>query len=221
MGSSNYAIAIDGPAGAGKSTVAKEVAKALNLEYIDTGAMYRALTLKVLRMNKDPQNPEEVIGVLKETNIDFQNNHIYLDGEIVDREIREPNINRNVSYIAIIKEVREQMVSMQQEMAKTKSVIMDGRDISTVVLTNAKFKFFVTASTEERAKRRYKELIENGNTSVTLDGIIKEIEKRDNIDSNREVAPLKMSHDAILINTDNLTKDEVISKIIGIVQGGN
>jgi cytidylate kinase len=113
------------------------------------------------------------------------------------------------------------MVEMQQEMAKTKSVIMDGRDISTVVLTNAKFKFFVTASTEERAKRRYKELIENGNTSVTLDGIIKEIQERDNIDSNRQVAPLKMSDDAILINTDNLTKDEVISKIMGIVQGGN
>lgn len=221
MGNSNYAIAIDGPAGAGKSTVAKEVGKALNLEYIDTGAMYRALTLKVLREKKDPQNPEHVIEVLKNTNIDFQNNHIYLDGEIVDREIREPNINRNVSYIAIIKEVREQMVEMQQEMAKTKSVIMDGRDISTVVLTNAKFKFFVTASTEERAKRRYKELIENGNTSVTLDGIIKEIQERDNIDSNRQVAPLKMSDDAILINTDNLTKDEVISKIMGIVQGGN
>lgn len=221
MRNRKYAIAIDGPAGAGKSTVAKKIAKILNLEYIDTGAMYRALTLKVIRENKDPQNSEQVIEILKDTHIEFNDNHIYLDGEIVDKDIRENNINKNVSYIAIIKEVREKMVLLQQEMARTKSVIMDGRDISTVVLTDAEYKFFVTASTKERARRRYNELIQNGQQDITLEQIIKEIEKRDYIDSNREVAPLKMSEDAILINTDDLSIDEVVSKIIDIVQGGN
>lgn len=221
MRNRKYAIAIDGPAGAGKSTVAKKIAKILNLEYIDTGAMYRALTLKVIRENKDPQNSEQVIEILKDTHIEFNDNHIYLDGEIVDKDIRENNINKNVSYIAIIKEVREIMVLLQQEMARTKSVIMDGRDISTVVLTDAEYKFFVTASTKERARRRYNELIQNGQQDITLEQIIKEIEKRDYIDSNREVAPLKMSEDAILINTDDLSIDEVVSKIIDIVQGGN
>ena len=221
MRNTKYAIAIDGPAGAGKSTVAKKIAKILNLEYIDTGAMYRALTLKVLRENKDPRNPEHVIDILKDTHIEFNNNHIYLDGEIVDKDIRENNINKNVSYIAIIKQVREKMVSLQQEMAKTKSVIMDGRDISTVVLKNAEYKFLITASTKERATRRYKELIQNGQKDITLEQIIEEIEKRDNIDSNREVAPLKMSEDATLINTDDLSIDEVVSKIIDMVEGGN
>ena len=221
MRNTNYSIAIDGPAGAGKSTVAKRIATILNLEYIDTGAMYRALTLKVMRNGKDPQNANEVIQIFKDTKIDFNDNHIYLDGEMVDKEIRDNEINKNVSYIAIIKEVREGMVSLQQEMAKTKSVIMDGRDISTVVLTNAEFKFFVTASPEERARRRYKELIENGKTDITLEQIIGEIQRRDYIDSNREIAPLKLADDAILINTDNLSIDEVVDKIIQIVQGGN
>lgn len=221
MRNDKYAIAIDGPAGAGKSTVAKKISKILNLEYIDTGAMYRALTLKVIRENKDPKNVLQVTEVLKDTHIEFNNNHIYLDGEIVDKDIRDNNINKNVSYIAIIKEVREKMVLLQQEMAKTKSVIMDGRDIATVVLTNAEYKFFVTASTKERATRRYKELIQNGEENITLEQIIEEIEKRDNIDSNREVAPLKMSDDAILINTDNLSIDDVVSKIIDIVKEDN
>ncbi len=221
MRNTNYSIAIDGPAGAGKSTVAKRIATILNLEYIDTGAMYRALTLKVMRNGKDPQNMDEVIQIFKDTKIDFNDNHIYLDGEMVDKEIRDNEINKNVSYIAIIKEVREGMVSLQQEMAKTKSVIMDGRDISTVVLTNAEFKFFVTASPEERARRRYKELRENGKTDITLEQIIEEIQRRDYIDSNREIAPLKLADDAILINTDNLSIEEVVNKIIQIVEGGN
>lgn len=216
-----YSIAIDGPAGAGKSTVAKRIAKILNLEYIDTGAMYRALTLKVMRNNLDPQNVDQVIDVFKDTQIEFNNNHIYLDGQMVDKEIRDNEINKNVSYIAIIKEVREGMVSLQQNMAKSKSVIMDGRDISTVVLKDAKYKFFITASPEERAKRRYKELIENGKTEITLDQIIEEIQRRDHIDSNREIAPLSIAQDAIVVNTDNLSIEEVVSTIIDIVQGGN
>ncbi len=200
--------------------MAKRIAEILNLEYIDTGAMYRALTVKVMRNNLDPQNAEQVIKTFKNTDIEFNNNHIYLDGENVDKEIRDNEINKNVSYIAIIKEVREGMVSLQQNMAKTKSVIMDGRDISTVVLINAEYKFFVTATPEERARRRYKELIENGKTDITLEQIISEIEKRDHIDSNREIAPLRQAEDAILINTDDLSIEEVVSTIIQIVQGG-
>lgn len=221
MKNTNLSIAIDGPAGAGKSTVAKKIALILNLEYIDTGAMYRALTLKVIRSNKDPKNLNEVVEVFKDSSIEFIDNHIYLDGENVDSEIRENIINKNVSYIAIVKEVREGMVLLQQKMAKTKSVIMDGRDISTVVLTDADYKFFVTASPEERARRRYNELVENGQVNISLEQIVEEIIKRDYIDSNREVSPLKMSEDGILINTDNMSIDEVVSTIVKIVRGGS
>lgn len=215
-----YSIAIDGPAGAGKSTIAKLVSKKLNIEYIDTGAMYRALTLKVLNNNLNPQNPNDVIKILKNTEIDFINNHIYLDGELVDKEIRENIINKNVSYVAIIKEVREGMVKLQQKMAKTKSVVMDGRDITTVVLPNANFKFFITASVEERGRRRYKELVEKGETAITLEQIINEIEKRDNIDSNREISPLIISDDSIVLDTTNMSIEKCVESIISIVKGG-
>ncbi len=215
-----YSIAIDGPAGAGKSTIAKLVSKKLNIEYIDTGAMYRALTLKVLNNNLNPKNPKDVIEILKSTEIDFINNHIYLDGKLVDKEIRENIINKNVSYVAIIKEVREGMVKLQQKMAKTKSVVMDGRDITTVVLPNANFKFFITASVEERGRRRYKELVEKGETAITLEQIINEIEKRDNIDSTREISPLIISDDSFVLDTTNMTIDECVDSIISIVKGG-
>lgn len=214
----NYSIAIDGPAGAGKSTVAKKISQILNLEYIDTGAMYRALTLKVLQSHKDPQNPKEVIEILKNTSIDFIDNHIYLDGVMVDDEIRDNSINKNVSYIAVIREVRDEMVRLQQELAKSKSVIMDGRDISTVVLKDADYKFFITASVEERAKRRYKELIEKGQSNITMEQIMEEIKKRDDIDSTREIAPLTIAHDAILVDTDNRTIDEVVNIIVSTIE---
>ena len=136
-------IAIDGPAGAGKSTIAKKVAEILSIEYVDTGAMYRALTLKVLNEGLDPKSTEDVKSIIENTSIDFRNNHIYLDNKNVDKEIRENRISKNVSYIAKIKEVREAIVKIQQKLAKTKSIIMDGRDIGTVVLPNADFKFLL------------------------------------------------------------------------------
>ena len=216
-----YSIAVDGPAGAGKSTIAKKTSQVLEIEYIDTGAMYRALTLKVLRNKLDPQNPEQVISILSNTDIDFVKNHIYLDGESVDAEIRENTISNNVSYIATIKKVRDSMVLLQQKMAERKSVIMDGRDITTIVLPNADFKFYITASVEERSKRRYKELIDKGEKNITLENIMLDIKRRDEIDSNREVAPLIKTDDSYLLDTTYKTIDECVDIIISIVKGGN
>lgn len=215
-----YSVAIDGPAGAGKSTIAKIIASRLGIEYIDTGAMYRALTLKTLRNNLDPQNPSDVISLLGETKIDFINNHIYLDGAKVDKDIRDNIINKNVSYIAVIKEVRDEMVSIQQKIASEKSVVMDGRDITTIVIPNANFKFFVTASVEERGRRRYNELLEKGEKDITLEKIIDEIIKRDNIDSNREIAPLKIADDSYILDTTDKTIEECVNEIISIVKEG-
>jgi len=212
-------IAIDGPAGAGKSTIAKKVAEILSIEYIDTGAMYRAITLKVLNEGLDPKSVEEVKCVLENTSIDFKNNHIYLDSKNVDKEIRENRVSKNVSYIAKIKEVREAMVKIQQDIARTKSVIMDGRDIGTVVLPDADYKFYVVASVEERARRRYKELIEKGEIGISYEDVKKEIENRDKIDSTREISPLKKSEDAYLLDTTGKSIDECVNEIISVIKG--
>ncbi|MGM0395566.1 MAG: (d)CMP kinase [Bacillota bacterium] len=216
----HYSIAIDGPAGAGKSTVARIVAKRLNFEYIDTGAMYRAYTLKVLQNNLDPQNQDEVKSLLDSTDIYFNDNHIYLDGKMVDDEIRDNRISDNVSYIASIKEVRNKMVSLQQEMAGCKSVVMDGRDITTVVLPYADFKFFITASVEERGRRRYLELLDKGVEDITLQSIIDDIRRRDEIDSTRKESPLTRTEDSILVDTTELSIEDTVDLIIDLVKEG-
>lgn len=215
-----FSVAIDGPAGAGKSTIANMVADKLKIEFIDTGAMYRALTLKVLNLNKDPKNISEVIQIMKNTEIDFKNNHIFLDGKNVDEEIRDNLVSTNVSYVSQYKEIREHMVLLQQKMAKTKSIIMDGRDITTVVLADAEFKFFITASIEERAKRRYIELLNKGYTKSTYKQIFDEIKTRDEIDSNREISPLSIADDAYVLDTTDKSIDESVDMIISIVKGG-
>lgn len=215
-----FSVAIDGPAGAGKSTIANMVADKLKIEFIDTGAMYRALTLKVLNLNKDPKNISEVIQIMKNTEIDFKNNHIFLDGKNVDEEIRDNLVSTNVSYVSQYKEIREHMVLLQQKMAKTKSIIMDGRDITTVVLPDAEFKFFITASIEERAKRRYIELLNKGYTKSTYKQIFDEIKTRDEIDSNREISPLSIADDAYVLDTTDKSIDESVDMIISIVKGG-
>lgn len=216
-----YSVAVDGPAGAGKSTIAKKTAKILGIEYIDTGAMYRALTLKVLRMGMDPKNSQMVIDILPSTEIDFIDNHIYLDGSIVDEEIRENIISQNVSYIASIKEVRERMVYLQRQMAQSKAIIMDGRDITTVVLPDADIKVFLTASVDERSQRRYKELLEKGEKDISLEQIKADIQKRDHIDSNREIAPLTKTEDSYLLDTTDKTLDESVNALISLIKGGN
>ena len=219
MNNKRIVVAVDGPAGAGKSTISKRVAKILNLEYIDTGAMYRALTLKILRKGINPKDVTKIIEVMEETIIFFKNNHIYLDGTKVDEEIRKNIVNKHVSEISKIGKVREKMVDMQRKLSESTNVIMDGRDIGTVVLPHANYKFFITASVEERARRRYKELLERGEKNLSYDQVLSDIKERDRIDSTRQIAPLKKSPDALVIDTTNKTIDECVNQIIGIIEG--
>lgn len=214
-----YSIAIDGPASSGKSTIAKVVSEILNIEYIDTGAMYRALTWKVLENNINPKDKKLVFELLETTNIDFKDSNIYLDGKVINDEIRLNYVSQNVSYIAIIPEVREKMVKLQKNMAKFKNIVMDGRDIGTVVLTDAKYKFFLTATIEERALRRYKELNQNGDKNINLKELEEDIRRRDEIDSNRKTSPLTQAKDAILIDTTEKSIEEIVNIIVSRVKG--
>ena len=208
----NLVIAVDGPAGAGKSTIAKLIAEKLNINYIDTGAMYRAITYKCLQNNIDINN-EEVIKIAKDCEIDFKDNNIYLNGEILKDEIRTMEVSNNVSNVAKIKEVRYLMVDVQRNIGKVSSVILDGRDIGSYVFPNADYKFFLVATPEERGKRRYKELVNKG-YDVNLEEIISDIIKRDEIDSNREFAPLVKADDAIEIDTTGKSINEVIQSVL-------
>ena len=217
MNKEYYSVAIDGPAGAGKSTIAKGVAKTLNLEYIDTGAMFRAFTLKVLQNNIDIKDNEKIIELIDKTEIDFIDGDIYLDGTNVNKEIRHNEVSMNASFIAKIKEVRDMMLRLQRDMANKKSVIMDGRDIGTVILPNAKYKFYLTATAEERARRRYSELIEKGEKDISLEEIKEDIIKRDKMDSSREIAPLKKAEDAVLVDTTNIGIEEAVETIVSTI----
>ena len=209
----NLVIAVDGPAGAGKSTIAKLIADKLSINYIDTGAMYRAITYKCLKNNIDINNEEEVINIAKDCEIDFRDNNIYLNGEILKDEIRTMEVSNNVYNVAKIKEVRYLMVDIQRNIGKINSVILDGRDIGSYVFPNADYKFFLVATPEERGKRRYKELINKG-YDVNLEEIIKDIITRDEIDSNREFAPLVKADDAIEIDTTGKSINEVVQSVL-------
>ncbi|AQS58591.1 (d)CMP kinase [Desulforamulus ferrireducens] len=215
-------IAIDGPAGAGKSTVAKLVAQALNFLYIDTGAMYRAITLKALRQNLDLQDEESLTQLAKDSIIKLvpgSQQRVLLDDEDVTEEIRSPEVTGQVSTVAKIAGVREVMVQRQREMAQETSVVMDGRDIGTVVLPDANAKFFLTASAEERANRRARELRAKG-YQIDIEQLTKEIKERDYMDSNRAVSPLVPADDAITIDSTGMTIEEVVATIIDMVEKG-
>lgn len=209
-------IAIDGPAGAGKSTIAKKIAEALNITYIDTGAMYRALTYKAIINNVDVHNHEEIVKLLKNTEITVKKGALYLDDKYIEDELRSQEVNSNVSYIAQIPEVRKILVALQKKIALGNSVVMDGRDIGTFVLPKADVKIFLTASIEERANRRYFELLNNGQ-KIDLKDIKNSIVERDKIDTQRECAPLIKAHDAIVIDTTGLSINEVVEKIINLI----
>ncbi|HPP88336.1 MAG TPA: (d)CMP kinase [bacterium] len=213
-------IAIDGPAGSGKSTIAKKIADILGILYIDSGAMYRAVTLKCLKSDINLDNPQEIIDVCKKTKIDLKQNNgileVFVDSENVTENIRLREVTNNVFKIAREPKVREILVAQQQEFAKTSSVIMDGRDIGTVVFPNADLKIYLDASVEERTRRRIKEL-EAKNEQVDFEKLKEEIIERDRQDKMREVGPLKIADDAIVVDTTGLSINEVINKILEIL----
>ncbi len=206
------AIAIDGPAGAGKSTIAKIIANKFNLMYINTGFMYRAITLKALENNISAKNIDEICKLIQNTDMYFEGDDLILDGKNVSKYLTMPDISKNVSAFASIKEVRKKLVEEMQNMANKYDVIMDGRDIGTVVLKNSEYKFFLTATPEERATRRYDEMMKKG-IEVSYEEILEEIKRRDYLDSNREVDPLRKAEDAIEIDTTGLNIEEVANKI--------
>lgn len=203
-------VAIDGPAGAGKSTIAKLIGKRYNLMYINTGAMYRAVTLTALKCGVSYKDVPGLIEIIKGMEMHFENDDLYLNGNNVQEEIITPYISKNVSDYAAVSQVRKMMVSLQQQMGQKYSVIMDGRDIGTVVLKDASVKFFLTASPEERAKRRYKELMDKG-INVLYEDVLNDIIRRDGIDSNRKTDPLKKADDAILVDCSYLSIEEVVN----------
>lgn len=210
-------IAIDGPAGAGKSTIAKKVADSLGYVYIDTGAMYRAFTYELLISSISLSDIEEITKVLEKTNIEFKNNEIFLNNLNVTNEIRSKNVTANVSAVSAIPQVREKLVNLQRKIASESNSILDGRDIGTVVFPNAELKIFLTASVKIRALRRYNELIAK-DKNIDINEIEAEIEKRDKLDSSRETSPLIKAADAIEIDTSDLSIDEVANTILKLAE---
>lgn len=219
-------IAIDGFSSTGKSTVAKQLATKLGYVYIDTGAMYRAVTLYAMQQNFISQNyfqKEALINALPKIQLEFHFNaekgfaEIYLNGTNVENDIRTLNVSQFVSAIAAIPEIRAMQVKQQHELGKKKGIVMDGRDIGTVVFPQAELKIFMTASAETRAKRRYDELIAKGE-KVTFQEVRQNIEERDNVDSNRKDSPLKKAEDAVVIDNSNLKPEEQFQKILQLAQ---
>ena len=214
-------IAIDRPAGAGKSSIAKLVAKKLSFVYVDTGAMFRTVAYYFLSQGKDPSDAEMVTEECEKISISIEYKdgaqHIFLDGTDVSTEIRQEEVGKNASVVAKNQAVRNRLLALQRQMAEKQDVIMDGRDIGTVVLPDAQVKIYLTASASVRAERRYKELVEKGE-SCNLKKIEEDIIARDEQDMNREIAPLKQAEDAVLVDSSYMTIEEVVDKIIEIVE---
>ena len=224
MNNKGLVIAIDGFSSTGKSSISKVVADTLGLIHIDTGAMYRAITLFGLRNFKDEKQEidlSKLLQNLNEISLEFRENsgklEIYLNGENVSKEIRTTEVSDNVSFIAKHPEVRARLVVLQRDIAEKQGVIMDGRDIGTVVLPNADYKFFLTASGDERARRRFLELQSLG-IETTIEEVKQNLIERDRIDSEREISPLKQAEDAILIDNTNLNKEETIDLILSYIK---
>ena len=214
----HISVAIDGPAAAGKSTVAKIIAKKLGYTYIDTGAMYRAFTWYCMEKGVNCENEQECVALIPEVSIELKPDNTVLCNNIdVTRAIREPRVSGNVSYIASYKDIRLALVDLQRKMAESTSVVMDGRDIGTYVLPKAEVKIFQIASVETRAQRRFLENQEKG-IPCTIDDIREDVKKRDYIDSHRAFAPLKPAEDSIPIDTSDMSIDEVVNAILKIIE---
>lgn len=218
----NFVVAIDGPAGAGKSTIAKEASKRLSVIYVDTGAMYRTVALYAIEKGVEKDN-NAIIALLDEIDIDIRytdgTQSIFLNGRDVSGLIRTNEVSMGASAVAVIPEVRLKLVELQRNLAKNQSVIMDGRDIGTYVFPDADVKIFLTASPEKRAQRRYLELIEKG-MDADRQNILEDIKKRDKNDSEREFAPLRQADDAVLLDTSDLSLEDAISAAIEIIDRG-
>ena len=212
-----FRIAIDGPSGAGKSTIAKAVASRLNIDYIDTGAMYRAVGYKMNREGVPFEGCSELEKMLSNTDIDFVKGDIILDGEIVNSLIRTPEVSMLASKCSALPLVREKLVEIQRGMGSRKSVIMDGRDIGTNVLKDAEYKVFLTASAEERANRRFKELQEKGENQSYSD-VLADIKQRDYNDTTRKLNPLAKAEDAVELNTDGMDIEQVVQAVLDLIK---
>lgn len=214
-----YNVAIDGPAGAGKSTIAKLVAKKKGYVYVDTGAMYRGLAVYFLDQGIRPEETEKIVEACKSAEVTIRyeegRQQVYLNGENITSRLRDEEVGNMASKSALLPEVRAKLLELQQNLARTEDVIMDGRDIGTCVLPDADVKVFLTASVETRAKRRYDELTEKG-IDCNLEEIEKDIRERDERDMTREIAPLRQAEDAVLVDSSHMTIDEVVEKIAGL-----
>ncbi len=216
-----FSVAIDGPAGAGKSTIAKALAQKLGFLYVDTGALYRTIAVHLIKNNIDPKDTENVEKSLSRIDVAMKHlsdgQHVFLCGEDVTDKIRTPEVSMVASTSSAIPKVRDFLFKLQTTMAKKYNVIMDGRDIGTVVLPNAQIKVFLTASAQERAKRRFIDLEQKG-IKETYENVLNEIEKRDAQDINRSISPTKPAEDAVTIDTSNLSFEEVLDKMVTLVK---
>ena len=212
-----FKIAIDGPSGAGKSTIAKAVARRLDIDYIDTGAMYRAIGLKMTELGLAMEESEALHTMLAETDIDFSSGNVILDGRIVNDLIRTPEMSMAASACSALGCVRAKLVELQRKMGQKKSVIMDGRDICEVVLPDAEYKYYLTASAEERARRRTEELLEKGQ-QVDFEQVLADIQQRDYNDMNRAITPLRKAEDALEIDSTEMSIDDVVDFICAPIE---
>ena len=210
-------VAVDGPAGSGKSTISKKIANKLNLTYLDTGAMYRMITYYVIKNNVDIENQNKLEGILDGLKLDIREDRFFLNNEDISEEIRGVEVTNNVSKVAAVKIVREKLVDLQRSISRGKKVILDGRDIGTVVFPNADIKIFLVASPSERAKRRLKDF-QNKGIEHSYEEVLDEIIKRDKMDSERQESPLKKADDAVEIDTSRMTIEEVSSIIIDLIK---